>query len=84
MLATDMIQSCCCSVWTAKPYLDSRGGAGTGRERPGPAGRDVEEDDEGDADEEEAAETGRHDTDHHPVCLCLILPLSGDLELRRI
>ena len=55
MLATDMIQSCCCSVWTSKPYLDSRGGAGTGRERPGPAGRDVEEDDEGDADEEEAA-----------------------------
>ena len=69
---------------TSKLYLDSSGGAGAGRERPGPAGRDVEEDDEGDADEEEAAETGRHDTDHHPVCLCLILPLSGDLELRRI
>ena len=65
-------------------YLATSGGAGTGRERPGPAGRDVEEDDEGDADEEEAAETGGHDADHHPVSLALLLPLSGDLELGRI
>ena len=65
-----------CHCWTSKLYLDSSGGAWTGRERAGPAGRDVEEDDEGDADEEEAAETGRHDTDHHPVRLVLILPLS--------
>ena len=52
--------------------------------RPGSAGRDVEEEDEGEADEEEAAETGRHDADHHPVSLVLLLPLSGDLEIRRI
>ena len=68
----------------SRTHLGSRRGAGAGRERPGPAGRDVEEEDEGEADEEEAAEAGRHDADHHPVRLVLLLPLSGDLELGRI
>ena len=61
-------------------HLHAVAGAGTGGDWPGPPGRDVQEGDEGDAEEEEAAETGGHDADHHPVRPSLILSLSGDLQ----